>query len=382
MSLLSAATKLKSIGMRSLHSRTLCTAAVAAASLSIVVSTSEDLVSILWIIPVLGLALYIGLISGYIPSPLYRKGEVWPRHYAFFQIALILLTAFRLTGKYENANVDNDNEDDDLDSSDDGEYEYQNDFSELTQFTNWMGANLHSFIFKEDGLEDFIEVVGEAIMWFVGSILLSYFVENSSFKTLRKIDETKYLSSVLVFARNLGLLFTINILFIYGDLFDDEGTMRNYCKRKHGITPGLIAPNYPFSTLATEFAEAWKVFHPSYLTLVRLSHSILYPSILLLLTRRRLTHFFIWLMFIEIDFFHMLADMFHYVSGPELAEDRLNFQGHSTDCYVNVVFWQTMLAYPLNFLYLTTSLGDTMDIGGDGMIVDAFHNSTVITEEL
>eukprot|EP01083_Nonionella_stella_P269274 910955_1 len=381
MSLLPAGpAKTNSIGMRSLHVRTLCTAA-AAAILSIVVSTSEDLVHILWIIPVLGLTLYTGLISGYIPSPLYRKGEIWPRQYAIFQFAFILLTAFRLSGKYENANADNDNEADDLDSSDDEEYEYQNDFSELTQFTNWMGANLHSFIFKEDGLENLIEVVGEAVIWFIGSILLSYFVDNSSFKTLRKFDETKYLSSVLVFTRNLVLLFTINIFFIYADLFDDEGTMHKYCLREHSTTPGLIAPSYPISMLATEFAEAWKVFHPSYLTLVRLSHSILYPSILLLLTRRRLTHFFIWLMFIEIDFFHMLADMFHYVSGPELAEERLNFQGHSTDCYVNVVFWQTMLAYPLNFLYLTTSLGDTMNIGGDGMVADAFHNSTGMTEE-
>ena len=78
----------------------------------------------------------------------------------------------------------------------------------------------------------------------------------------------------------------------------------------------------------------------------------------------------------------MLADMFHYVSGPELAEDRLEFQGQETDCYVNVQFWQTMLAYPLNFVYLTTSLGDTsestmnMDVDNNGMVNDVLNNST------
>ena len=61
----------------------------------------------------------------------------------------------------------------------------------------------------------------------------------------------------------------------------------------------------------------------------------------------------------DIDFFHALADMFHYVSGPELAEDRLDFQNGSNDCYVNVNFVQTLAAFPLNFLYLTTSMGDT-----------------------
>jgi hypothetical protein len=113
------------------------------------------------------------------------------------------------------------------------------------------------------------------------------------------------------------------------------------------------------TTLVTDFVEAWKHFHPSYLMLVCLSHCILNPSILVLLTRRHLTLFFIWLIFIEIDFNNPLTDMFHYVSGPELAEDRLQFQGEDKACFVNVQFWQTMLAYPLNFVYLTTSLGDT-----------------------
>ena len=39
-------------------------------------------------------------------------------------------------------------------------------------------------------------------------------------------------------------------------------------------------------------------------------------------------------MFMEIDFFHMLADMLHYVSGPELAGQRLDFKGEPKDFYL------------------------------------------------
>ena len=326
---------------------------------------------------------------------------MWPRQYAILQLVLILSTALRLTGKYEYEHTTTTTGGTDFNDvqptsnsryrpysniDDDEEEDYQNDLKELTQFTNWMGTNLHTFFFKEDGLEDLIEVIGEAVLWFIGSVMvLSYLVDHSPFETLRKIDETIYLSKTFVFIRNLLLLFAINLYFIHTELSNDEGTMNNYCHKEYSITPGLIAPDYPFSTLASDFASAWKIIHPSYLTLVTLSHSILYPSItiILLLTKRRLTHYFIWLMFIEIDFFHMVADMFHYVSGPELAEDRLEFQGQETDCYVNVQFWQTMLAYPLNFVYLTTSLGDTsestmnMDVDNNGMVNDVFiHNST------
>ena len=301
-------------------------------------------------VPVLGIAIYLGLISGYIPSPLYRQNAKWPRQYAIMQLLFLVLTASRLTRKYDL--------EEDMEIDDDDDYEYKHNFEELTQFTNWLGDSLHNFVYKEDGIEHFIEIGGEAVLWFFSSVLLSYIVDR--FEKLRKIDETKDLSMVLVFFRNLALLFASTLWFIHENLYDPESSSHKYCLKEYNITPGLIAPDYPFITLATEFVEGWKIFHPSYLSLVRLSHCILYPSILLLLTRRRLTLFFIWLLFIEIDVFHMLADMFHYVSGPELAEERLDFQITKEHlCFVNVQFWQTMLSYPLNFVYLTTSLGDT-----------------------
>ena len=324
------------------------------------ISAHEDILHTLWMIPTLGLLLYMGLISGYVPSPLYNTGEVWPKQYAIFQLVFILLTALRLSGKHTcNSN----DKDDDADDQED--YVYEKNFKELMQFTHWMGTNLHKLFFTEDGSENLVlsedgfDCVIEAFLWFGASTMLSYLVNHSPFEIIRKADESNYLSNTFVFIRNLLLFSATNLFFIHENLSDEEESMNNYCRKEFGITPGLIAPDYPFSALASEFADAWKAFHPSHLTLVRLSHSILYPSVLLLLTQRRLTHFFIWLTFIEVDFFHLLADMFHYVSGPELAEERLEFQGQETDCYVNVQFWQNMLAYPLNFVYLTTSLGDT-----------------------
>ena len=62
----------------------------------------------------------------------------------------------------------------DIDIDDDEEEYYQNDLKELTQFTTWMGI----FFFKEDGSEDLIGVVGEALLWFIGSVMvLSYLVD-------------------------------------------------------------------------------------------------------------------------------------------------------------------------------------------------------------
>lgn len=59
---------------------------------------------------------------------------------------------------------------------------------------------------------------------------------------------------------------------------------------------------------------------------------------------------FIWL----VDYCQMLADMTHYASGPALADERIEFQEAGSICYPAVHTLQTILAYPLNFVYLTT----------------------------
>ena len=199
------------------------------------------------------------------------------------------------------------------------EDEYDHDFKELAEFTHWLGSNLYNFFYKEDGLEDFIERVGEDFIFLFASVILFHILVHKS-EIFRKINEAKEIPMVLIFLRNLFLFILISIWFIWENMSDPDGDGHIYCEKEHNVTPGWIAPDYPFTQLVTEFAAAWKVFHLSSLWMVRMSHVILYPSILLLLTRQRLTIFLVWIVFIEIDFF---ADMFHYVSGPELAEERL-----------------------------------------------------------
>jgi len=164
----------------------------------------------------------------------------------------------------------------------------------------------------------------------------------------------------VIFLRNMLLYVAFTTFFIW----DDDDSFK-FCEEDHGIKPdSWVAPNYPLSQLAYDFAAAWKRFHPSHYGLLRITHALLYPPVLLLLTRRKLSHFFIWFFFVEeMDVFRVLADMWHYVldDGADLlAEQRSDFQDEARACYINVCVIQTMLAYPLNFLFLTTSFGDTV----------------------
>ena len=90
-------------------------------------------------IPTAGVLIYLGLISGYLPSPLYDRNERWPRWYAVLQLAFLVLTASRLTGRSGYGNQ-GDEEDD----------EYDLDLKELASFTNWMGTNLHDMFYGDD----------------------------------------------------------------------------------------------------------------------------------------------------------------------------------------------------------------------------------------
>jgi len=302
-------------------------------------------------IPIAGLLIYVGLISGYIPSPLYHRNEKWPREYAILQLVFLVLTAARITEWTYNPETGANDEDE--------ESEYNENVEEFCMFVNWLEATLWKWFykyFKEDFLESILEI-GQRFAD-VGLVAIIGIIVNRNDK-LRQWNDTN-LPMPMVFLRNLFLLCAFELWSSSEGIFDTEGDLYMYCESQYNITPGLVAPDYPTEQLLTEFSDAWKEFHPSNLALVRLSHSILYPSILLLLTQRRMTSFVLWVLFMDIDFFHALADMFHYVSGPELADDRLDFQSESSSlCYVNVLFVQTFAAYPLNFLYLTTSMGDT-----------------------
>jgi len=292
------------------------------------------------LIPIFGIAIYAGLISGYIPSFLYDRNERWPRQYVILQIFLLVATAARLTHSpyiyvYMHDEDEGEGEDEDGDA-----FEYNQDIHELADFSLGSAAEMRR----------------ECIYLGLG-ILLAKFVNRH--KTLRKWDDTNLPLSILIL-RNLAIFMTFNLWGMYTRAFSTrtDSSLSQLCEEKYNITPGLVAPD-TLADIVTDFLDAWKEFHPSNLRLVRMSHSILYPSIFLLLTRRRYTTFLVWFLFFEFDFHHILADMFHYVSAPELADDRLDFQESSQSCYLNVKFVRLMLSYPLNFVYLTTSMGGT-----------------------
>jgi len=312
----------------------------------------------LQLVPVVGLMVYVGLISGHIPSPLYDRGDRWPREYAIFQLMLLVLTATRLTRSGDESVEDSEDNEDSEDSEDDEDYDY--DIEELATFTSWLGSDLNKLFFKGN-LDLFTENFTEEMIYFGTAVTLSYAV--TKIEWLHKLDASKHLPMPLVFLRNFGLHVAITVAYIWNDMSDPEQSQYKFCRQEYSVVPGFVAPDYSMSRLTHEFAAGWKVFHLSDLWLVRLSHAILYPSILLLYTRRPLTMFFVWVFFIEIDFFHALADASHYVSGPDLAEARLDFQGGvQSACYLNVQVVQTLMAYPLNFLYLATRYGDTAEV--------------------
>lgn len=304
--------------------------------------------------PSVALSVYLGLISGWISTPLYEGNQTWPRSYAILQLIFIILTASRLTSRVCKPPIptiegiqDND---------DDNDWEYKNNMEELSDYSHWVGASLREILVDDNGKELFSQEILPKLILFALASAAGYVVNRSGF--LRRIDETN-LPMSLVFLRNLTFLICIDLWFISKSFLSPESVHITYCETKYNVTPAFIAPDVPFSQMASEFASVWKVFHPSHLHWVRLSHSILYPAILLLLTRRRLTHFIIWMIFLEIDFAHLIADMFHYVADPELADERLDFQHGPHNCFVNVKLTRELLAYPVNFLYLTTSFGDT-----------------------
>lgn len=109
-----------------------------------------------------------------------------------------------------------------------------------------------------------------------------------------------------------------------------------------------------------DFFARWRQFHPPHLWLLRWSHALLYPMILLCLTRRKLSEFVAWLAFIVIlDLGDAAAGGMHIISDPELAEERLTYKGQTMRCYVvSSVLFSALLPYPLNFVYLSTPLGN------------------------
>lgn len=323
-----------------------------------VISDIIEREGLLIVCPSVALSVYLGLISGWIPTPLYEGNEMWPRSYAILQLMFIVLTASRLTSRVCQPPFPAIEGIQDDDDDDDDYWEYKNNMEELSDYSHWNGASLHEIFVHDNGKEQlFSKLILPKLIIFALASAAAHLVNRIGF--LHRMDRTN-MPMPFVFLRNLIFLICIELWFISKSFLSPESGHIEYCEKMYNTTTAFIAPDLPFSQIVSEFVTVWKVFHPSHLHWVRLSHSITYPAILLLLTRRRLTHFVIWMIFLEIDFAHLIADMFHYVADPELADERLSFQhGRASNCFVNVKLTRELLAYPVNFLSLTTSFGDT-----------------------
>ena len=167
-------------------------------------------------LPLITLTIYLGLISGYISSPLYYQNDKWPQEYVIFQLLLIIFTTLRLSRYPEKQSRA---EYEEVDDNDD--YTYKNDFEELTTFTYWMGEDLHHVLYKGDkGIEDLIKNVWFMLKWWFGSMILSYVMKSIS--TLRKIDEMKIVPTSIIVLRNFIIFAAITVYGISYDLFYEE----------------------------------------------------------------------------------------------------------------------------------------------------------------
>ena len=286
--------------------------------------------------PFIGICIYMGLCSGYIPSPLYRHGERWPIWYQALQVLLLCLTIGHL----------------DFSQKKEEEELWLDDLAEMTHF---LGTNMWRVFYKEGGFMKGLVNVGSTCLYTAAFYIVAKGIEKLETRqeVSKKLCEEhkKEWSMVWIFLRNLTLFTILTILSVQEDL--EEGDISLWCDK---VNPeGEFLP--PTFDQAQEsmmsFLEAWKTFHPAHLWGVRISHAFLYPTILIMLTRRSLSKFLMWFIFNEIDVFHLLADMTHYASGPDLAYDRIQYQGDEAICYAGVYTMQTILAYPLNFVYLT-----------------------------
>lgn len=146
-------------------------------------------------------------------------------------------------------------------------------------------------------------------------------------------------------------------MFNYIDL--RYGIWGDYCKAQRYYNRDYVSTGFryspePLQEILSEVVSKWKEFHPPHLWLVRLSHAIFYPGILLCLSQSDIYKFLIWAVFFQgIALNHAVADYIHVSQDVELAMLRLNYQGYgSGDCYLDSMTSETLLAYPLNLLYL------------------------------
>jgi len=261
------------------------------------------------------------------------KNERWPFQYATFQAVILFLTYMRLE-KDETPKQDR-------------EVLYIDDFAYHSHF---LGTNLYKVFYRKGG--------GYLLLKCLSYVCAYFFVAAVPSLTMQiNTKEDKKSPLGIIVLRNSMILLLLTILFCWEDL--EHGDFGSYCEE---FNPELdfFGP-FSMEEANENFALAWRKFHLPTLWFVRLSHAMLYPTIMLMLTQRNIGRFLLCFMFLEIDFFHLLADMIHYVESPAIAIQRLDYQGSPDGCFVSTYAIHALMAYPMNFLYLTTSFGDPVE---------------------
>lgn len=106
----------------------------------------------------------------------------------------------------------------------------------------------------------------------------------------------------------------------------------------------------------TELSDKWRVYHQPQFLLVRVSHIFTYLPILLCLTRSTAFDFAVWRVFM-LFVPDAVADWAHYVDSPAVAAARLTYEGADLCEGIDRHFVRTAVSFPMNWLFLTTSLG-------------------------
>ncbi len=159
----------------------------------------------MYAIPIIGLGLWAGIISGWIPSFLYEKNEKWPFQHMIFQGVLLLLTYLQL----ERDKI----------STKAKEKLYTDD---LASYSTFLGTNLYKVFYGEGGGYLALQSIGCALVYLTAAFVPSQIIKMSG-------KEGKNVPLGTVFLRNFVLFLALTAFFSWEDL--EEGDFGAYCEK-------------------------------------------------------------------------------------------------------------------------------------------------------
>lgn len=291
--------------------------------------------------PIFALALYMGLVSGYIPSPLYDKGERWPKWYQHLQIALLVLTAARF--RFRSNPVDEDHASPILRkkvysfSGDDDPYWIQ-----LLDFILFDSIG----IYYKDPYELFVEgqimrvwdrLLACCIIFWVVSVLEKRRMKISS--VLKSAPEL----SVKIVTRNLIAFSICCFVGVWRSLQDRWGTYETsvcpeYNPKRRWLMHADDGDHHHYMSVMEALRinlNVWPELHPPHFWWLRINHFLVSLTFLLALSQRSWLRLTAWLIFFEIEMAPFLGDRFHEEFTDGNTFDALNeYQRLPQGCYV------------------------------------------------